>query len=45
MELLTQVAGKDFEANLALESGLASLAVATPEAKELLGSFVNKTKK
>jgi enoyl-CoA hydratase len=45
MELLINSSGQGFDAGLALESGLASLAVATPEAKELLGSFVNKGKK
>jgi enoyl-CoA hydratase len=45
MELLINSLGQGFDAGLALESGLASLAVATPEAKALLASFVNKGKK
>ncbi len=45
MELLLNTAGQGFDAGLALESGLASLAVASPEAKELLGAFLAKGKK
>jgi enoyl-CoA hydratase len=45
LELLLNSSGQGFDMGLALESGLASLAVATPEAKELLGAFVNKGKK
>jgi enoyl-CoA hydratase len=45
LELLLNMAGQGFDAGLALESGLASLAVASPQAKELLGAFVNKGKK
>jgi len=45
LELLLNCTGQGFDAGLALESGLASLAVATPQAKELLGAFVNKGKK
>jgi len=45
LELLLNTAGQGFDAGLALESGLASLAVASPEAKELLGAFLAKGKK
>ncbi len=45
LELLLTTAGQGFDAGLALESGLASLAVASPEAKELLGAFLNKSQK
>lgn len=45
IELLTNVASRGFDEGLALESGLASLAVASPEAKELLGSFAAKSRK
>jgi enoyl-CoA hydratase len=45
MELLLNTAGKGFDEGLALESGLASLAVASPEAKELLNAFLAKGKK
>ena len=45
MELLLNTTGQGFDAGLALESGLASLAVASPEAKERLGAFVAKGKK
>ncbi len=44
LELLLNAAGHGFNEALALESGLASLAVASPEAKELLGAFLNKGK-
>lgn len=44
MELLLNTMGAGFDAGLALESGLASLAVASPEAKELLGSFLKGKK-
>jgi enoyl-CoA hydratase len=44
MELLLNTADQGFDAALALESGLASLAVASPEAKELLGAFLTKGK-
>jgi enoyl-CoA hydratase len=42
LELLLNTAALGFDAGLALESGLASLAVASPEAKELLGAFLTK---
>jgi enoyl-CoA hydratase len=45
MELLLNTANQGLDSSLALESGLASLAVASPEAKELLGSFLSKGKK
>ncbi len=45
MELLLNTTGQGFDAGLALESGLASLAVASPEAKERLAAFVAKGKK
>ena len=45
LELLTNAASQGFDEGLALESGLASLAVASPEAKELLRSFAGKSKK
>ncbi len=45
LELLLSIGGQGFDQGLALESGLASLAVASTQAKELLGAFVNKTKK
>jgi enoyl-CoA hydratase len=45
MELLLNAANGGFDAGLALESGLASLAVASPQAKEMLGAFMNKGKK
>ena len=38
LELLLNTAGQGLDAGLALESGLACLAVASPEAKELLGA-------
>jgi enoyl-CoA hydratase len=44
LELLLNTASQGFDAALALESGLASLAVASPEAKELLGAFLSKGK-
>jgi enoyl-CoA hydratase len=46
LELLLATASQGgFESGLALESGLASLAVASSEAKELLGAFLNKGQK
>ncbi len=45
LELLLSAAGQGFDAALALESGLASLAVASPEAKELLSRFLTKSAK
>jgi enoyl-CoA hydratase len=45
LELLLNAANGGFDSGLALESGLASLAVASPEAKNLLGLFLNKGKK
>jgi enoyl-CoA hydratase len=45
MELLLNTANQGMDSSLALESGLASLAVASPEANELLGSFLSKGKK
>ncbi len=45
LELLLNAAGQGFDAGLALESGLAPLAVASQEAKELLGAFLTKGKK
>jgi enoyl-CoA hydratase len=45
LELLLNATGHGFDAGLALESGLAALAVASPEAKALLDAFVNKGKK
>jgi enoyl-CoA hydratase len=45
MELLLSAAGQGFDAGLALESGLASLAVASQEAKDRLGAFLTKGKK
>lgn len=44
MELLLNGASGGSDAGLALESGLAALAVASPEAKELLGSFLKGKK-
>ncbi len=44
MELLLNTASQGFDAGLALESGLASLAGASSEAKELLGSFLKGKK-
>jgi enoyl-CoA hydratase len=40
LELLLNAAGQGFDSGLALESGLASLAVASPQAKELLNRFL-----
>jgi enoyl-CoA hydratase len=45
LELLLNAANGGFDAGLALESGLASLAVASPQAKQLLGGFLTKGKK
>ena len=45
MELLLKACDEDLDSSLALESCLASLAVASPQAKELLGAFLNKGKK
>jgi enoyl-CoA hydratase len=45
LELLLNATGQGLDEALALESALGSLAVASPEAKELLGAFVNKGKK
>ncbi len=45
LELLLNTAGQGFDAGLALESSLACLAVASPEAKDLLGAFLTKGKK
>ncbi len=45
LELLLNATGQGFDAGLALESGLASLAVASQEAKERLGAFLAKGKK
>lgn len=45
LELLLSIGGRGFDESLALESGLASLAVVSPQAKELLDAFVNKGKK
>jgi len=45
LELLLNATSQGFDEGLALESGLASLAVASPQAKELLGAFVNRGKK
>jgi enoyl-CoA hydratase len=45
LELLLNVSGKGFDADLALESSLGALAVASPEAKALLGGFLGKGKK
>ena len=42
LELLLNAAGQGFDGGLALESGLASLAVASPEAKELFNRFLTK---
>jgi len=42
LELLLNAAGQGLDAALALESGLASLAVSSPEAKELLNRFLSK---
>ena len=44
MELVLNTTDQGFDAGLALESSLASLAVASPEAKELLGSFLKGKK-
>ena len=44
LELLLKTQDKGFDAGLALESALAALAVASPQAKELLGQFVTKGK-
>jgi enoyl-CoA hydratase len=40
LELLLNAVGQGFDSGLALESGLASLAVASPQAKELLNRFL-----
>jgi hypothetical protein len=45
LELLLNAMGQGFDAGLALESGLAPLAVASQEAKERLGAFLAKDKK
>jgi enoyl-CoA hydratase len=45
LELLLNTAGQGFDAGLALESGLAALAVESPEAKQLLGAFLTKGKR
>jgi enoyl-CoA hydratase len=42
LELIMKRYDSDFDEGLALESALAALAVASPEAKELLGRFVKK---
>lgn len=45
LELLLHTQRKGFDEGLALESALAALAVASPDAKDLLGRFVAKGKK
>lgn len=45
LELLNQTEKNGFDEGLALESALAALAVASPEAKDLLGRFVKKGKR
>jgi enoyl-CoA hydratase len=45
MELLLNAANQGFDSSLALESCLGSLAVSSPQAKELLGAFLSKGKK
>ena len=45
LELLLNTASQGFDVGLALESGLASLAVSSPEAKELLNRFLTKDTK
>jgi enoyl-CoA hydratase len=44
LELLHETQDNGFDAGLALESGLAALAVSSPEAKQLLGQFLSKGK-
>lgn len=45
LELLDNAASRGLDEGLALESALASVAVASPEAKRLLGAFATKGKK
>lgn len=45
LELLLKTGGVGFDEGLALESALAALAVASPEAKDLLGRFTAERKK
>jgi len=45
LELLLNAIGQGFDAGLALESGLAPLAVASQEAKERLAAFLATGKK
>jgi enoyl-CoA hydratase len=45
LELLNHAVSQGLDEGLALESALGSVAVSSPEAKELLGAFVAKSKK